>query len=103
MPVYVLTGSNRGIGLEFIHQPSTSTNPHYIFAGVRSLSNDLSDLKSLAANASSGCTIKILECDTSSSQSIESFATEIVENLDGSKINVLINVSKPQNLPLDDQ
>ena len=91
MPVYVLTGSNRGIGLEFVRQLSTSKTSHHIFAGVRSVSNDHSELQSLASDESSSCTIKVLECDTSSSVSMKEFAHSVISALGGKKINVLIN------------
>ncbi|MCJ1412567.1 hypothetical protein MMC19_006664 [Ptychographa xylographoides] len=76
MPTYALTGSNRGLGLEFVRQLSTSETSNTIFAGVRSLSGDLSDLKALASQSKS-TKIHILECDTSSLKSMQSFATEI--------------------------
>jgi NAD(P)-dependent dehydrogenase (short-subunit alcohol dehydrogenase family) len=57
MPVYVLTGANRGLGLEFVRQLSADSS-NTVIGAVRSLSNDLTDLKALNKNNN----IHILEC-----------------------------------------
>jgi NAD(P)-dependent dehydrogenase (short-subunit alcohol dehydrogenase family) len=89
MPVFVITGSNRGLGPEFVHQ--LSTDPfNTILAATRSLSRDLSALESLKSN---GVTIHILQCDTGSQDSITSFSKQVSSILGGpeKKIDFLIN------------
>ena len=87
MPTYVLTGSNRGLGLEFVRQLSKSDN--IIFAGVRSLSGEVDELKSLAS--SSKANIHIFEADYASPPSLDSFSKRVISTLSGSKIDILIN------------
>ena len=91
MPVYCISGANRGLGLEFVRQLSQSPE-NTILALTRSLSSDLSNLKSLSTS-SSGAKIHILECDTSSLPSIHTFAktasTVLAPN--GLKIDYLLN------------
>jgi NAD(P)-dependent dehydrogenase (short-subunit alcohol dehydrogenase family) len=94
MPAIVLTGSNRGIGLELSRQLSTSfpsTGHVTIFAGVRGLNGDIGDLQSLASSTSDKVTIKIVECNLSSTSSIKSFASKIIESLGNDKVDLLIN------------
>ncbi len=87
---YAITGANRGLGLEFVRQLSTSSNT--IIACVRSLSNDLKDLEALKSNASSGAKIHILECDTSSIPSIETFGKELDKTIGkDTQLDFLIN------------
>jgi NAD(P)-dependent dehydrogenase (short-subunit alcohol dehydrogenase family) len=90
MPTYFLTGANRGIGLEFVRQLS-STPSHTIIAGVRSLSADLSDLKALNSNSN----IHIIECDVSSLDSLSGIEFRVAEILSktGSNLDFLFNVA----------
>jgi NAD(P)-dependent dehydrogenase (short-subunit alcohol dehydrogenase family) len=74
---YVITGANRGLGLEFVRQLS-ATNSNTIIAGVRSLKGDLTDLQALASNSH---TIHILECDTASLDSISAFGVAVTKTL----------------------
>ncbi|KAK3398891.1 hypothetical protein B0T20DRAFT_499007 [Sordaria brevicollis] len=119
MPTYVITGANRGIGLEFIRQLSQSPD-NTILALVRSTSKDHSALKSLASSSSSNSHVHILECDTSSLSSIRDFAKSarsLLSSLsspsslsslsfesDGKKIDYIINNAainlSPQNSSL---
>lgn len=89
MPVYCITGTNRGLGLEFVRQLAAS-HDNTILALTRTLSSDLTDLKAVSAASSK---THILECDTGSSESIQSFANEAKKLLSdqGHKIDVLIN------------
>ncbi|PMD43060.1 NAD(P)-binding protein [Hyaloscypha variabilis F] len=89
MPVFVITGANRGLGLEFVRQLSTDSS-NTILAATRSLSRDLSDLESLK---SKGATIHILECDTGSQDSITAFSKQVASVLGGDdkKIDFLLN------------
>ncbi|KAI4726141.1 NAD(P)-binding protein [Aureobasidium sp. EXF-10728] len=94
MPVYVLTGANRGLGLEFVRQLSADTS-NTVIGAVRSLSNDLTDLKALNKNNN----IHILECDTGDTSSITSFIESCSKTLDGRKIDYLLNNSGINAVP----
>ncbi|KAK3986405.1 C-factor [Cladorrhinum sp. PSN332] len=89
MPVYCITGTNRGIGLEFVRQLAQIPD-NIIFAGVRSLSSDLGDLEAITSKAPS---VHILQLDVSSEDSIKgfvSFAGDILQEKN-STIDFLIN------------
>jgi NAD(P)-dependent dehydrogenase (short-subunit alcohol dehydrogenase family) len=89
MPTYVLTGANRGLGLEFVRQLSQSSE-NTIVACVRSSSTDLGDLRSITDN--SKATVHIAECDTSSLPGIHAFANSLPRLLGSSaRIDVLLN------------
>lgn len=104
---YAITGANRGLGLEFVRQLSTSNNT--IIAAVRSLSGELADLDALRSQvqSSTSTTIHILECDTSSPSSIASFGTAVTKTLgnEDAKLDYLINNaginSTPEQMALD--
>ncbi|EGO60022.1 hypothetical protein NEUTE1DRAFT_116732 [Neurospora tetrasperma FGSC 2508] len=85
MPTYVVTGSNRGIGLEIVRQ-LTQSPENTVLALVRNLSKDHSSLKSLASEKT-----HILECDTSSLSSIRDFAKTARSTLGDTKIDYVIN------------
>ncbi|KAI5239963.1 NAD(P)-binding protein [Aureobasidium subglaciale] len=98
MPIYVLTGANRGLGLEFVRQLSANSN-NKIIAAVRSLSNDLTDLKALNNTNNN---IHILECDTGDENSITSFVQACSKLLDDEgqkKIDFLLNNSGINAVP----
>jgi NAD(P)-dependent dehydrogenase (short-subunit alcohol dehydrogenase family) len=89
MPTYVLTGANRGLGLEFVRQLSQSSE-NVIVACVRSSSTDLGDLHSITSQ--SKAKIHIAECDTSSLPSIHAFAKSLPQLLgNSSQVDVLLN------------
>jgi NAD(P)-dependent dehydrogenase (short-subunit alcohol dehydrogenase family) len=81
MPTYIITGANRGLGLEFVRQlstTSTTTNPPTIIACVRSLANtDLTALNKLASNPSNGAKITTHELLTSSQESIDNLTKSL--------------------------
>lgn len=85
--VYCITGSNRGLGLEFVRQLAANES-NTIIATVRSTSTDLSDLKSVVSPST-----HILVCDTSNADSIASFTSEAISLLDGRKIDFLLHVA----------
>jgi len=87
MPIYCITGANRGLGLEFVRQLSLSSS-NTILATVRTLTSDLGDLRAVASP-----TTHILECDTSSLSSIHTFAKAAAQILAPSalKIDFLLN------------
>jgi NAD(P)-dependent dehydrogenase (short-subunit alcohol dehydrogenase family) len=86
MPVYVITGTNRGLGLEFVRQLSSDSSNTILAA----LSRDLSALESLKSNAA---TLHILECDTGSQDSITAFSKQASSTLGETdkKIDFLLN------------
>jgi NAD(P)-dependent dehydrogenase (short-subunit alcohol dehydrogenase family) len=99
MGVYVITGANRGIGLEFVNQ--LSCNPsNTVIASTRSLSSDLSALKSLNKQHNN---IYVLECNTSSFPSIHAFSLAVskIIGADG-KIDYLLNSAAIQDIKDDD-
>ncbi|KAK3390034.1 hypothetical protein B0H63DRAFT_464685 [Podospora didyma] len=92
MPTYCITGTNRGLGLEFVRQLSQSPE-NTILALTRSLSSDLGPLKEAIAASSSPANTHILECDTSNLLSIHTFSKEAGKILHplGKKIDFLLN------------
>lgn len=84
---YLVTGSNRGLGLEFVQQISKSSD-NTILACVRSLQGELDDLKKLASANSS---IHIIECNTASVDSIKKGVTQVSDILGQSRLDYLIN------------
>lgn len=90
MPTYFITGANRGIGLEFVRQlisqPKTT-----IIAGVRSTSNDLTDLSALNKHKN----MDIIECDVSSLDSLSSLSFRVAEILSrtGSNLDFILNIA----------
>ncbi|KAL2158709.1 hypothetical protein VTH06DRAFT_4191 [Thermothelomyces fergusii] len=87
MPVYCITGTNRGLGLEMVRQLAQSSD-NTIIAGVRSLATtDLSDLRAAASPST-----HIVECDTGNPGSIRGFAKAARLALgEGGQIDYLIN------------
>jgi NAD(P)-dependent dehydrogenase (short-subunit alcohol dehydrogenase family) len=85
MPVYCITGTNRGLGLEFVKQlVQSSTNT--IIATTHPRATDLSDLHAIASPST-----HILKCDVSSISSIHAFIQEAQRTLGNRKIDFLLN------------
>jgi NAD(P)-dependent dehydrogenase (short-subunit alcohol dehydrogenase family) len=96
MSVWVITGANRGLGLEFVNQLS-GTKSNTIIGATRSLSSDLTALENLKTKNGN---IHILECDTSSIPSIERFAKDIAGILGpDQKISYLLNNAGINSVP----
>lgn len=85
--VYCITGTNRGLGLEFVRQLA-ATKSNTIIATVRNASTDLADLKAVASSST-----HILVCDTSDAESIASFVPEATSLLAGRKVDFLLHVA----------
>ncbi|EXJ60177.1 hypothetical protein A1O7_04329 [Cladophialophora yegresii CBS 114405] len=88
MPVYVVTGANRGLGLEFVRQ-ITQDSSNTVIAAVRSLQGELDDLKDLASKAAGK--VHVLECNTGDIGSIHAFGDAIKGPLGGQQIDYLLN------------
>ncbi|KPI35648.1 C-factor [Cyphellophora attinorum] len=87
MPTWVITGANRGLGLEFVRQLVASKEDNTVLALVRSLSKtDLSGL-----NAIKNDNVHIHECETSDEASITAFAESLKTSSSHPQINFLIN------------
>ncbi|XP_015266922.1 PREDICTED: C-factor-like [Gekko japonicus] len=86
----LVTGSNRGIGLELVRQlVGKSKGPEWVFATCRDPEGPRAqDLKNLAAKYRG---VRILPMDTSDPSSIQAAATRVTEHLQGAGLNLLIN------------
>ncbi|KAK0660060.1 hypothetical protein QBC41DRAFT_43985 [Cercophora samala] len=91
MPVYVVTGTNRGIGLEFIRQ-LVQDHTNIVVACVRSPTSDVGHLQSVIQESRNPNTI-ILDCDVSSAESINRFVETLGKQkvLSNNKIDFLIH------------
>jgi len=89
MPTWIITGANRGLGLEFATQLAADPS-NTIIAATRSLSRDISALETLQSQSKN---VHIQECDTGSGPSISRFASTITTLLGGAsaKIDYLLN------------
>ena len=92
MTVYCITGTNRGLGLEFVRQLAQSAD-NTILATTRE-SADLTDLKAVASPST-----HILSCDTENPDSIKAFAQGASKALAGKKIDFLLNVAGINSTP----
>lgn len=95
MPVYAITGANRGLGLEFVRQ-LLSDSSNTVIGAVRLMDNDLSELIALDKDRR----LHILECDTSSTSSISKFGEGVNKILgnDG-KLHYLLNNAGINGVP----
>lgn len=96
----LVTGSNRGIGLEMIRQLLGNSNrPEWIFATCRDPEGPRAqELKNVAAKYQG---VKILPMDTRDPSSIRTAAAKVTEQLQGAGLNLLINnaaIVKPGTL-----
>jgi len=97
MPTYVITGANRGLGLEFVAQLSQEASNKIIVASRSPSPEKVKDLESLKSKNKN---IYILECDTSSLKSIASFASEVASLLGPQgKIDYLLNNAGINSVP----
>ncbi|GAB7354509.1 hypothetical protein MBLNU459_g4977t1 [Dothideomycetes sp. NU459] len=99
MPVYLLTGANRGLGLELTRQLSSDPS-NTVLACVRNTSTDLTALRALNTHSN----IHILECDTSSSDSISALPAAVTAQLGatGGRIDYLLNNAGVNSAPEQD-
>lgn len=98
----MISGANRGLGLEFVRQLSADQS-NTIIAAVRSLQGDISDLKALqdkSASSSPSSKIHILECDTGNVESIHAFGNDLAKEMaENSRVDYLLNVAGINNVP----
>ncbi|XP_054856540.1 C-factor-like isoform X2 [Eublepharis macularius] len=86
----LVTGSNRGIGLELVRQLSEQNeHPEWIFATCRDPEGSRAqDLKDLAAKHQE---VKIIPLEVTDPSSIQAAAARVTEHLQGAGLNLLIN------------
>ncbi|XP_068116059.1 C-signal-like [Hyperolius riggenbachi] len=86
----LITGSSRGLGLEFIQQFLKSSNPpEKIFATCRDPEGPQSkELKNLAQKHPN---VKIVQLDTTDAASVKASVKEVEKHLNGQRLDVLIN------------
>lgn len=96
--VYLITGANRGLGLEFTRQITTSSPTNIVIACVRALSGELEALKALHSKHTSQ--IHILECNTASVDSIRKCGEEVDKFLNGRKLTYLLNNAGINAVPM---
>jgi NAD(P)-dependent dehydrogenase (short-subunit alcohol dehydrogenase family) len=98
MPVYVITGTNRGLGLEFVKQLSTDPG-NTIIATTRNVSP--SPPGHSALQNSLAAKLHIVRCDTSAETSVAEFADAVTSILgsETAKIDYLINNAGINNAP----
>ncbi|KAF4554733.1 Short chain dehydrogenase-like protein 13 [Elsinoe fawcettii] len=94
MPTYLITGANRGLGLEFVRQLSADSS-NTILATHRDSNSDLQPLHSAAGSA----TLHTLICDTGSVSSIRSFAQNAASTLAGTKLDFVLNNAGINSVP----
>ncbi|KAK5073997.1 hypothetical protein LTR64_006862 [Lithohypha guttulata] len=94
--IYLITGANRGLGLEFVRQISSESSQNTILACVRSMQGELDDLKTLAKQNSQ---IQILECDTGSVESVVKCGQEVSKLLGNGQLHYLINNAGINSVP----
>jgi NAD(P)-dependent dehydrogenase (short-subunit alcohol dehydrogenase family) len=89
MGIFVVTGTNRGIGLEYVRQISADSS-NVVFAVVRNVNGDLAALKEIESQSEGR--VQILEGDISSESSLNTLASTFASILGQvKKVNVLIN------------
>ncbi|KAK4206141.1 C-factor [Rhypophila decipiens] len=91
MPVYVVTGTRGGIGLEYVRQLSSDPS-NVVFALVRNpTGSNISALETIQTDATG--TVHIIDCDISSDENISGLADRVRAKFSdvNSAINMLIN------------
>ncbi|KAL4880647.1 hypothetical protein BJY04DRAFT_191148 [Aspergillus karnatakaensis] len=89
MPTYLITGTRRGIGLEYVRQLSTNSE-NTIVAVVRNLSDDLTSLKAISERPETKAKILLAEADLTKPASIAALPSQLPTDL---RINTLIQNS----------
>ncbi|KAL5339396.1 hypothetical protein BJX70DRAFT_364167 [Aspergillus crustosus] len=89
MPTYLITGTRRGIGLEYVRQLSPSAG-NTIVAVVRNLNGDISSLQSIIESPETKARIILAQADLTKPDSIASLPSQLPDDL---RINTLIQNS----------
>ena len=88
MTVYVITGTRRGIGLEYVRQLAQDSS-NTIVAIVRDRTSDLGELQTI--EAASDKRVRLVACDVSSSKALDKLGASLESVLGDLQINILIN------------
>jgi NAD(P)-dependent dehydrogenase (short-subunit alcohol dehydrogenase family) len=86
MPVYCITGANRGLGLEFVRQLAAIPENIVLATSRSTADSDVADLKAVSSSNT-----HVLQCDTGNLESIKAFVAEAGKVLGGKKIDFLFN------------
>lgn len=89
MPTFLITGTRRGIGLEYVRQLSISAE-NTIVAVVRNLDDNLDSLQAIIQSPDTKSRIVLAQCDLSKPESIASLRSQLPADL---RINTLIQNS----------
>ncbi|KAL6854891.1 hypothetical protein ACO1O0_006026 [Amphichorda felina] len=89
MPTFLITGTRRGIGCEYVRQLSVSAE-NTIAAVVRNLDGDLGSLQAIIKSPETKARILLLQCDLSNPESIAALPSQLPSGL---RINTLIQNS----------
>ncbi len=84
MPVYAITGANRGFGLEFVQQLTAEAASDVVVLATVRPSADTTDLDAAKASSSGGA-VHVLRCDVADADSVRAFAAEAAGLLGGEK------------------
>lgn len=84
----VITGCNRGLGLEFVKQLIKSTKPPEALITTCRSPDEAHDLKNVAANNKN---VHILKLDVTDEQSYSEFTSQVTEIVGDNGLNLLIN------------
>ncbi|XP_071849624.1 C-signal-like [Apostichopus japonicus] len=83
----LITGANRGIGLELIRKIVTEKNPQHVFAGCRNI-NKAEVLQQFAASNS---TVRVLELDVTKDATVDAAVLQVSDIVGNEGLDVLIN------------
>ncbi|PIK44613.1 hypothetical protein BSL78_18534 [Apostichopus japonicus] len=83
----LITGANRGIGLELVRKIVTEKNPQHVFAGCRNI-NKAEVLQQFAASNS---TVRVLELDVTKDATVDAAVLQVSDIVGNEGLDVLIN------------
>lgn len=83
----LVTGANRGIGLEFVRQIVAKKNPNFVFAGCRNIDN----AEALKQFAASNSVVKVIELDVTNDDTLDAAVSKVASIVGDDGLDVLIN------------
>lgn len=89
MPTFLITGTRRGIGLEYVRQLSVSVE-NTVVAVVRNLNDNLESLQAIIQDPDTKARIFLTQCDLSKPDSIASLPSQLPSDL---RVHTLIQNS----------